>query len=452
EFAANVKQILVLAVVLVFVTMAAVALVASSVHPALPIGAAVVLGAIVSPPDAAAVTTIAGRLGLPRRLVTVLEGEGLFNDVTALTLYQVAVAGVVAGSFSAWRAAGEFLYAGVAAVVIGLLVGVLAKVLFDRLSDSRLTTALSLLVPYIAYIPADELHASGVLAVLVTAFYLGARSTDPDDIEGRLVRGSFWDVTELMVTAITFGLIGLELVGVWKAVGTAAASLTWVAILIGIVVIGVRALWMALAYLFTRAGRLWSGRALGWRDAVVVGWAGMRGVVTIVTALALPFTTDSGEPFTGRDQILFVSMVVVVLTLLLQGLTLPWLIGRIGLRVDAEKEAAATRKVYDVARRAASARLDELLDEHRLPADAVDRFRARYELLFAEDEELPDPGQRDERQQMIARRDKLRSVERELLAAARHALVAARSRPGFDPTVIDQVMSEVDVRSAALGA
>jgi len=451
EFASNVKPILVLAVVLVFVTTAAVALVAASVHPALPIGAAVVLGAIVSPPDAAAVTTIAGRLGLPRRIVTVLEGEGLFNDVTALTLDQVAVAGVVAGSFSPWRAAGSFLYSGVAAVLIGLLVGHVAKILFDRLADSRLTTALSLLVPYIAFIPADELEASGVLAVLTTAFYLGARTADPDDIEGRLVRGSFWDVTELMVTAITFGLIGLELVGVWRAVGSAAASLIWVAILIGVVVIGVRALWMALAYLLTRSGRLWSGRPLGWQGAVVVGWSGMRGVVTIVTALALPFTTDTGEPFTGRDQILFVAMVVVVLTLLIQGLTLPWIIARIGLRVDAEKEAAAIRKVQEVAREAAFGRLDEMLARHDFPAETIDRMRGRYELMFAEAEDLPEPDQRDERQRMLAFRDKMRSTEREMLSAARTALVTARTRPGYDPAVIDQVMSTLDVRSAALG-
>ncbi|MEV0648433.1 cation:proton antiporter [Phytomonospora sp. NPDC050363] len=451
EFAANVKPILVMAVALVFVTAAVVSLVAASVHPALPIGGAIILGAIVSPPDAAAVTTIAGRLGLPRRLVTVLEGEGLFNDVTALTLYQVAVAGVVAGSFSPWRAMGEFVYSGAAAVLIGLLVGLFAKVLFDQLSDSRLTTALSLLVPYLAYIPADEAGASGVLAVLTAAFFLGGISGDPDDIEGRLVAGSFWDVTELMVTAITFGLIGLELVNVWHSVGPAAGRLIWTAVLIGGVVIAVRALWMMAAYFFSRSGRLWSGRALGWQGALVIAWSGMRGVVTIVTALALPFTTDSGEPLPGRDQILFVAMIVVVLTLLLQGLTLPWLIARIGLRVDAEREAAATRKVHEVAREAAFQRLDELLGEDGLPTDAAERMRARYELMFTDTEDLPEPGQRNERERMLAFRDKLRETEREMMSAARAALLAARTRPGYDPAIIDQVMSTLDVRSAGLG-
>ncbi|GLZ79866.1 Na+/H+ antiporter [Actinorhabdospora filicis] len=451
EFADNYQPILVLAVVLVFVTTAAVALVAATVHPVLPVGVAIVLGVIVSPPDAAAVTTIAGRLGLPRRTVTILEGEGLFNDVTALTLYQVAIAGVLTGSISVWGAVGSFAYSSLAAIVVGLLIGFAAKLLLDHLSDARLTTALSLLIPYLAYLPAEELGASGVLSVLVTAFYLGAKSQDPDDIEGRMIRGSFWEVTELMVTAVTFGLIGLELVNVWRDVGGSAATLLLQALLISGTVIAVRALWMTIGWLMSRRGLNWRGRTFDWREALVTGWSGMRGVVTIVTALAVPFTVDDGSAFPGRSQVLFVSMVVVVVTLLLQGLTLPWIIARIGLRRDAEREAAALRKVITVAEDAAFAALDEIIREKGLDREIGDRMRARFELLFLAPEDLPDAELSEERRRVIERRDYLRATERHLLSAARSALVDARRSPGYDPVVIDQVLGTLDVRSAALG-
>ena len=450
EFRANIKPILVLAVVLVFVTTGVIALVAATVHPLLPVGAAVVLGAVVSPPDAAAVTTIASRLGLPRRMVTILEGEGLFNDVTALTLYQVAVAGVVAGSIAPLRAVVSFAYAGVMAVVVGAGIGLVARLLFRHLSDSRLTTALSLLIPYMAYLPADELGGSGVLAVLVTAFVVSGRTADPDDIQGRLVRGSFWDVTELMVTAVTFGFIGLELVDVFRTLGSQAGSLLWKAVLTAAAVIAVRMLWMTLAYLFSRSRLLWNGRPLYWSEALITAWCGMRGVATIVTALALPYATSTGDPFPGRDQILFVAMVTVVLTLLLQGLTLPWLIARMGLREDAEKEAAATRKVLDVVERAAYARLDERLDGMNVPPEFAQRMRDRVAMLFDDLDDQVDGDEESERRRFLAWRTKLRDTERDMLSAARGALLQARLQRGYDPVIIDQMLMKLDVRSAAL--
>lgn len=446
QFAANLRPILLLAIVLVFATAAVVALVATKIHPMLPIGAAIVLGAITSPPDAAAVTTIAGRLGLPRRLTTVLEGEGLFNDVAALTLYQTAVAGMVAGSITMIGAVGYFAYSITAAIVIGLLVGWLAKVCFHRLDNARLTTGLSLLVPYLAYVPADELHGSGVLAVLTTAFYLGARSTDPDDIEGRLIRASFWDVTELMVTAITFGIVGLELVSVLRTVHE-VAPLVWKAILISLVVIAVRALWISVAALLPRWGN-WSGPAAGWRVTTIVAWSGMRGVVTIVTALALPTTIRSGAPFPGREQILLIAMVVVVVTLLLQGLTLPLLIRVLGVRADARREAAERRKIVAIAQHAAAVRLSELTQEEEVPEQLTDRLKGWFATLATDPSEPEEPTDNVERPQRVKARKRILYFEAQLLSAARAALVTARTQPGHDPIMIDEILQALDIRSA----
>lgn len=445
RFAAHLRPILVLAIVVVFLTAAAVAAVAATVHPALPLGSAVVLGAIVSPPDAAAVVAIAGRLGLPRRLVTVLEGEGLFNDVVALTFYQVTVAGVVAGSVSVWNAGARFCYAAVVAVVIGLAIGWLAALCFDQFSNARLTTGLSLLVPYAAYVAADELSASGVLAVITTTFYLGVKSADPDDTSLRLVMGSFWNVTELMVTAITFGIVGSELVIVLRAVDDVAGQV-WTAILIAAVVIGVRAGWMALGVVLAKLGIPAPERHVDWRASMVAAWSGMRGVVTIVTALALPTTIDDGSPFPGREHIQLVAMVVVVVTLVVQGLTLPGLVNLLGIRIDVRRQDSERTAVVTVAHDAAMKRLTALQTEGQVPGELADRLRGWFIDISAEwaDREGfgPEPAER------IARRRTVRHCEAELLAAARSALVDARLTTRLDPVLIDEVLWNLDLRSA----
>ena len=211
QFAANVRPILLLAVALVFVTTAAVAAVADAVVPRAPIAAAVALGALVAPPDPVAATAVAGSLGLPRRMVSILEGEGLFNDVTAIVLYHVAIAAAVSGSFSWPAALGELVLSAVVAVVVGLALGWAAHQLMGRLGDATLQIGLTLLVPFVAYVVAEELRGSGVLAVLTTALFLAEHATDADDVLGRLAGHTFWEIVDTLVTGVAFGLIGLEL-------------------------------------------------------------------------------------------------------------------------------------------------------------------------------------------------------------------------------------------------
>ncbi|WP_018352519.1 cation:proton antiporter [Longispora albida] len=443
QFAANARPILLLAVGLVFVTAGAVAVAASMVSPVLPVGAAVVLGAIVAPPDAAAVTAIAGRLGLPRRLVTLLEGEGLFNDVTALTLYQAAVAGTLAGSTSVLGGIGLFGWAVVCAVAVGLVVGFLARLLLDWLPAASLRTALSLLVPYAAYVPADELRGSGVLAVLVAALYLGSQGADPDDVEGRLAGRSFWDVVELMVTGVTFGVVGLELVGILGAARDDPWALAWKSALVIAVVILVRAAWLVP---LSALARRWELRhnpqaevPRDWRGSVLLSWAGMRGVVTVVTALALPVE------FPGRDQILVLAMAVVIVTLLVQGLTLPAVVGWLGLRADGDREAADLNRIRIVAGEAAATRLRELQAQGLCPDWLADRLDGWYRSVIssATDEDADAAAERERRKET---RVALRVIEAEMLAAARAAVLDLR-RSGADPVLADRVLTRLDQRS-----
>lgn len=449
HFAANWRPILFLAVLLVFLTAAAVAALAALISPVLSVGAALVLGAICAPPDAAAVTAVADRLGLPRRLVTILEGEGLFNDVTALTLYNVAVIGVVTGSVSALWTAGLFAYSAVCAAAIGLGVGWILVKLGSLVADSRIRTALGLTAPYIAYLLADAVKASGVLAVICAAFYLVARSNDPDDFEGRLVQGSVWDVLETGLIALTFGLVGMELIDIIERVGSGVTELLWKALAVAGAVIAVRALWLAMAIFLGRRGIGWTLLGDQPRLAVVTAWAGMRGVVTVVTALAIPQHTADGAPFPGREQIQFLSVAVVLATLVAQGLTLPGLIAFLGVRADAEKESAALRSLMREAGMAATERLRELRREGEVDdevAAAVERrFDHRSAQITAMVEEREDP----ETERLAERFDTLQRIEGEMLSAATARVLQLRSSPGHDPVLVDRVLAALDHRAVS---
>ncbi len=244
QFAANARPILLLAVALVLVTTAAVAAVAHAVVPGLPLAAAVVLGALIAPPDPVAATAVAGSLGLPRRLVSIMEGEGLFNDVTAIVVYHVAVAAVVSGTFSWGRAAGELVLSAVVALLVGGVLGWAGEKLAGLLDDPTLQTGLTLLVPFTAYALAEQLLGSGVLAVLTSALHLAHRTADADDVTGRLAGNAFWEVVDTLVTGVAFGLIGLELHNVFRtAEGRPGGLLAWSAVVVAVVV-GVRLLWL----------------------------------------------------------------------------------------------------------------------------------------------------------------------------------------------------------------
>jgi monovalent cation/hydrogen antiporter len=452
QFTANIRPILLLAVALVFVTMAAVAAVANAIVPGLPIAAAFALGALVAPPDPVAATAVAGSLGLPRRLISILEGEGLFNDVTAIVLYHVAIAAAVSGTFSWPDAVGDLVPSGVVAAAVGLALGWLSNKLMGMLGDATLQIGLSLMVPFVSYVLAEELKGSGVLAVLTTALFLAEHAADADDVMGRLAGTTFWQVVDTLVTGVAFGLIGLELHVVFgTADGREVQLLGWSAAIIGAVVV-VRLLWlMPATWLAKRLHRLRDYDEeipVSWRETVIMWWSGMRGVASVALALAIPLKTDSGAAFPARDEIIFIAFAVILATLVLQGLTLPWLVRRLGVRADADAEGELERNLAIRASKAAKRRLREIEAVEDLPEDISERLlRAAYDMGARISPDIVD----DERREWFAKRvDRLRTmqrIQREMLSAARHEVLSARNEPGADPEVVDRVLRHLDVRS-----
>ncbi|RPK66555.1 Sodium, potassium, lithium and rubidium/H(+) antiporter [Streptomyces sp. ADI96-02] len=452
QFAANTRPIFLLAVALVFVTTAAVAAVANSIVPGLPVAAAVALGALVAPPDPVAASAVAGSVGLPRRLISILEGEGLFNDVTAIVLYHAAIAAAVSGTFSLPDAVGLLVLSAVVAVAVGLALGWATLKLMGMLGDATLQVGLTLLVPFVSYVLAEELMGSGVLAVLTTALFLAEHTADADDVQGRLTGRSFWEIVDTLVTGVAFGLIGLELNSVFgTSDGREFRMLGWGFAVVAVVV-GVRLMWLLPA--------TWLAKRLhnrpdvseeiptSWRETLVMWWAGMRGVASVALALAVPLKTDDGRPFPGRDEIVFIAFAVIMATLVFQGLTLPWLVRKLGVGADTEAERALERDLAIRAARAAKHRLKEIQEVEDFPEEMMERLqRAAYDIGARISPDMIDEERREAYAKRAQRFKAVNRIQREMMSAARHEVLAARSEAGSDPEVVDRVLRYLDVRS-----
>ncbi|MFF9071269.1 Na+/H+ antiporter [Streptomyces sp. NPDC014872] len=452
QFAANKRPIFLLAVALVFVTTAAVAAVANAIVPGLPLAAAVALGALVAPPDPVAATAVAGSVGLPRRLVSILEGEGLFNDVTAIVLYHVAIAAAVSGTFSLPEAFGQLILSAVVAVVVGLALGWLTIKLMGLLGDATLQVGLTLLVPFVSYVLAEELMGSGVLAVLTTALFLAEHTADADDVLGRLTGRSFWEIVDTLVTGVAFGLIGLELHNVFgTSDGRELQMLGW-GLAVVAVVVGVRLLYLLPATWLAK--RLHTRRDVSeeiptsWRETVVMWWSGMRGVASVALALAIPLKTDDGQPFPGREEIIFIAFAVIMATLVVQGLTLPWLVRKLHVKADTAAEEALEKDLAIRAAKAAKQRLREIQEDEEFPEEVAERLqRLAYDMGARISPDMVDEERREAYAQRAERFRAVNRVQREMMSAARHAVLSARNEAGNDPEVVDRVLRQLDVRS-----
>jgi CPA1 family monovalent cation:H+ antiporter len=361
----NAGPIALLSIPLVFVTMLAVALVAHEVI-GLDWGPAFVLGAIVSPTDAVAPAEIMRRIGAPRRLISIVEGENLTNDWTALVLYRFAIAAVVTGSFSLWEAGPKFLATGVGGLIVGLAAGRVIREIRARIDDPPIEITISILSGYAAYLPAEHLGASGVIAAVTTGLYMGWHTPRLTTPLMRLQGVAIWEILTFLLNAILFLLVGLQLPGVLDNLsGRTAGELVLWAALVSAVVIAVRMLWIMLV--------------MGQRHAppaerVAVGWAGMRGSVSLAAALAIPITTDAGAPFPDRDLIVFLAFVVIFVTLVGQGLTLAPLVKRLRLMDDGEEEREERVARQRIAE-AGLGRIDELGEPDWISPESVQRAR-----------------------------------------------------------------------------
>jgi CPA1 family monovalent cation:H+ antiporter len=444
DFRDNARPILVLAVGLTVVTAAAVAAVAHLLGMAW--GPAFVLGAVVSPPDPVAATAVARRLRLPGRLVTILEGEGMFNDATALVLYKVAIGAVVAGQLSAVDGGVALLLAIGVGVGLGLVAGWLTQQALAHLHLAAPETTVTLAVPFGVYLLADHLGGSGVLAVLVLGLYLRTFSHTAMTSGGWLLGRAVWRYADYIITNLVFVFIGFELTAVLAAEPIGAAEVGLAAAVVGVLV-AVRFGWLFPAVWLARARLRESergGAPSDNRETFVTAWAGMRGVVTVATALAIPTVTAAGATFPVRHTLVFVGLVTVLVTLVVQGLTLAPLVRR--LRVGSDVDVRA--EVRGLRRQATAAALDAVRQDVEVPERVRNAVVLQYQGYLAAQDALvtarrgdqADADDTGDEQAVDALLRRAAEVEREVAIEARHLGLVS-------PEAADEVLDDVESRA-----
>jgi CPA1 family monovalent cation:H+ antiporter len=437
----NLRQIGQLAFVLVLITMTAVAVVVQTLFPDIGWAPAFALGAIVAPPDAIAATAIARRVELPHRAVVILEGESLVNDATALTAYRVAVGAAVGTGFVLGAAALQLLLAVAGGVVIGLIVGRVIVFIEARLDDAPVETIVTLIAPFAAYLPAELLGVSGVLACVTAGLMLGRSAPRVLTSQSRVLAGSVWEMVIFLINALVFVLIGLQLPVIVADAGRSLDEYLVVGSVVAATVVLVRIGWIfASTYTASWLVRGRPGhRYPGWEGLLVVSWAGMRGSVSLAAALAL------SSDFPSYDLIIFAAFVVILVTLVGQGLSLPLLIRRLAIPPDeefAEEEAHARR----LATEAALQRIDGLASEWPGHLPLVDQLRDRYR--HRSEHQQADPNDEAADQELLEHRQ----IRHEVIEAERLAVIHLRDLGEINDDVLRRLERELDLEELRMEA
>ena len=436
DFKANARPIALLAIGLVLFTTLVVGLVAYTLVPQMGLFPAFALGAIVAPPDAVAATAIFRRIGAPRRVVTILEGESLVNDASALIAYRFAIAAAATGVFSLIDAPIAFVIVGLGGVVVGIVVGILVTEAWRRTADPILEIMVSLLAPFAAYLPAEALGVSGVLAVVVAGLIAGQRAARALSPDARLMGRAVWDVVFFVINGLAFILIGLQLPSITERL----TDWTWpqlvgLGLAISLVVIVTRILWVFPGTYLPR----WLSRRIREREpypppknVFVVAWAGMRGAVSLAAALALPLDPVA---FPERDLMIFLAFCVILATLVGQGLTLPFLVRRLGV-VDTSGPEAEEAHARLAAVEAAMTRLTELADEYPGHRELIDQLRTRYDHeashIWPNSEAPPDDAEQEALDHM--------EIRTAVVDAQRDAVILLRD----DGIISDEVLHRIE--------
>jgi monovalent cation/hydrogen antiporter len=454
EFRFNLRPISLLAIGgVVFTTVIAAAATHWLLGFSWPLG--FVLGAIVSPPDAVAPLAIARRMQLPKRILVILEGEGLANDATALILYRFAIAAVSAGAFSLGRATGEFVVIIAGELLWGAAVAWLMLRLRRWVADAQIEILLSILTPFVAYWPPEHLGGSGVLATVVAGLYVSWNGSSMISAATRLQGIFFWDVLVYLIEGIVFLMTGLQARTLITGFGTYSLSaLVGSATVVSVVVIVTRFMWIYPAtylprWLIPRIAR--ADPSPPWQWPFVLAFTGVRGVVSLAAALAIPFTTDNGQPFPERDLILFLTFSVILVTLVGQGLMLPAVIRVLGLANAGKRELQTARTEELQARRlaldSAIARLERLAAERGLPDDLVERLRTKQRERLRHFERTR--AQEDNHQNRTAPLDE---IELLLIAAERERINELYRQGTLKDEARRRLERELDLREANLAS
>ena len=458
DLRANLRPILLLTLGLVAITTCTVAVVAHALVDGLSWPAAFVLGAIVSPTDSVSASAIAGRLGVPRRVVTILEGEGLANDALVIAGFRIAIGPIVAGTFSLPAVALDLLVGTLGGAAVGLVLGWAQARALGRLRDPVVANAVFLAFPFASYLAAYELGLSGIVAVVVSALYVGWQAPRIVGGRTRLQGQTFWEVALFLVNGFVFVLVGLQLGGILDRLsGTfAAADLALYATLVSLTVVLARLLWVFPAtYVPRLLDRSLRERdpAPGPRTVAVLAWSGMRGAISLAVALSIPLSTGASPSFEAqRDLIVFLTFGVILATLVAQGLSLPALIRALGVEDDGAEEREESEGRLAAAL-AALERLNELSEEDWVPEDAAERLRASYDFrrrrfaaqLAPKDGDRPSAGEGYEVHSAAYAR-----LLGELFRAERRALVRLRDEGRLDGEALQRIERDLDLEEARL--
>jgi monovalent cation/hydrogen antiporter len=444
DFRRNIRGILLLAIGLVLITMVAAAWVAHTLIPSLPWAAAFALGAIISPPDAIAASAVIRRLSVPYRIQAILEGESLVNDATALVALQFAVGAMLTGSFSLSHASIRFSLVCAGGIAFGLLVGFLIRAVQRRLDDPPVQITVSLLTPFLAYLPAERLHVSGVLATVAAGMYLGWQSPVIVKARYRLQAFAFWETIGFLLNGFIFITIGLQLPGIRRGMtGESLARLIYDALLICVAIVVARILWViAGVYLPRLLSKKIREREPEprWQNIALVAWAGMRGVISLAAALALPFT------FPGRNYILFFTFCVILFTLIGQGLTLPFLIRMLGIKDDGvtDEEERAARVA---ANEAAIAYLENVGQHNGAASEALKRLRVEYDERMAQLRRCS--METDNRSGSVAT-PQYQQLQQQALSTERDTIIKLRNKRVINDEALRRIQRDLDLAEVRL--
>ncbi|MGA9800240.1 MAG: Na+/H+ antiporter [Terriglobales bacterium] len=452
DFSFNLFSILLLAFGLVTFTVIGVAESAHWLFAGFDWKLGLVLGAIVAPTDALAATSIAERVGIPKRITDLVEGESLVNDATGLLALEFGVAMVLGNQTPTIAdATSRLAYLTFGGVAVGLIVGRIADWIEHRIDDGPIEIAISILIPYAAYLTADRLRASGVLAVVVCGLYLSRRSSEFFSPQVRLQAWAVWEALDFILNGLVFVLIGLQLPYVLAGIhGYSRGTLLLYAALFSALIIALRMAWVfpgAYVAYWTRTRLLHQKYTCPTVPGILIlGWTGMRGVIALAAAIALPQTLADGSPFPQRNLIIFLAFSVIFVTLVLQGLTLPWLVRFLGLADKAGanvQEETARREILEAAlaylaveRAKDSAEFDSIYD------DIAGHYRHRLTDVIGKDDT---DGRSPEHHQRLSR------ISKELLHLERQTAVRLRNQGRINDEILRQLEHELDLREAGPG-
>ena len=446
DFRANLGSISLLAVGLVIATTVAVAAVLKWLVPELPWAVAFAFGAIVSPPDAVAATAIMSRMNVPRRIVTLIEGESLVNDASGLVLYRFAVAAALTGTFSLVQATGQFVLVAAGGIVVGIVIARFFVAIHRRVGDTLMEMMLSLMLPYLAYLAAETLHLSGVLAVVAAGLVRGRYAPEAFSAQARIAAYSLWRVVVFAVNCLVFILIGLQLPDLVAGLaGTSLGQAIGYGVLLSVVAMVVRLAWVFPGAYLPRLvhGRLGRPEPVPpWQNVAVVGWCGMRGIVSLAAALALPLTLTDGSPFPGRDLLVFLAFVVIFVTLVVPGVTLGPLVRALKVGGDWSVHDETTLARAETAR-AALAELERLERERDVTPEIAASLRSDFEARLARAAPTA--------LALAYGDDPWCSARRAVVRAQRQRLVALWREGRIGDEVLHEIERELDFEESLLG-